>query len=58
MSLTVIYPVDPRANPNRAGLELGGLRTFMRGDPRRPWPCLVVAKPKGGTARVREWRVR
>lgn len=46
-----ILTVDPRAR-HIEGLELATLKLFSRDDPRRPWRCLVVSKPKGGTART------
>ena len=50
MSPYIIRAEEPRAAVI-PGLRLGTLRDFMRGDERRPQGAIIIAKPKGGTAR-------
>lgn len=35
------------------GRELGTLRSICKGEPRKPWPCFIVAKVVGGSGRTR-----
>lgn len=47
-----ILTVDPRARLITVR-GLGTLQMFFRAEPRRRFPCIVVSKPRGGTARTR-----
>lgn len=53
MSITRIHLVDPRAKV-RSVAGLGTPREIVRGLRRRPCRCLIIAKPRGGTARTWE----
>ncbi len=49
--LVRIHLVDPRAVV-RTGLGLGFRPVFVPGESRGPYRCLLILKPRGGTART------